>query len=888
MDYSNNNNERRKFHQKPYATRLRNTIGILAFRVVFAVVLVGGFALAGGAIGVYLGILRNAPEIHFEAQIRPGIYNSVIIEARTGEVMAELSGDENRQFVPISQIPEHLQLAFIAIEDERFLTHNGIDPRGIVRALRNNLFEPERGTEGASTITQQLIKNMQGLVRNDFVSKLQEQYLAIQFERTLAEANGGSREIAKEIILESYLNMINLGRNWHGVQVAAWNYFGKDVSELTISESAVIAAITRNPSRYLPDRFPERNRQRQLLVLDSMLRLGFITEHEHRMAVLDPVHDRIQVDHITELVSGVVHSYFIDALLDQVRDDLMREFNITPQQANAWIFGGGLTIYATQDMRIQRIVDSVFMDEDAFPANVFSIDIEYTITARNEITDQVNNFFRRGSVPNLEAVEAWKEQAMTEMLSANDVVIGENYILMPQPQAAFTLMDHHNGHVLAITGGRGDKTANRTFDRATVATRSPGSQFKVLAAFLPGIDNGTLFAATHITDEPWTFDDGVTNWSPGNWWSGFRGPTSSRRAIYSSANIVSARAFYEVGAEVAFDYLTRLGFTTLEGTLSDGRTFRDVGASVPLGGLTRGVTQLELTAAYATIANAGEYNRPVFYTMVLNNEGRIMLENEIRPERVITEAAAYILTDMMRDTMTLGTGPRANFRNLNMPIAGKTGTSQNTEDLGFTGYTPYFTAGVWMGFDRPRELRVDGAHLHIWREIMERVHTELELDFRNFNRPATVVNGSICRVSGFAPSDFCRSAGTVVSDLFVIGTVPTIPCSPALHRHFGHDDEYGDDGYGENGETNVDIPNWFPGLPNLPGLPGFGTDDTDEAEDTEEPWWVLPSIPEIPTVPEPEPEEEPNNLPDVNDLLPPPPIDETEEDAYEDTPPDWF
>ena len=775
MDYTKNSNKRRKRRQRPHVVRLRNTIGVLLFRIAFAIVLIGGFALAGIGIGVYIGILNDAQEIHMSA-MRPGVYNSVIIDARTGEELVTLSGDENREWVHISEMPQHLLDAFVAIEDERFFSHNGIDIRSMARALHVNLTTDR--VEGASTITQQLIKNMQGMMRNDFISKLQEQYLAVQFERYLTEYYG-SRELAKEHILESYLNMINLGRNWHGVQVAAWNYFGKNVYDLTLSESAVIAAITRNPSRYLPDRFPEHNRYRQLIVLDNMLEQGMITEWEHRQAVADPVHDRVQREHIQQLADGVVHSYFTDALITQVVEDLVAT-GMTEAMAFGLVFGGGLRIYSTQDSRMQQIVDEVFIDDENFPVNIFSIDIEYHISARNEITGRTTHHRRTGTVRDYDQVQPWIDAVRDELLTPNDTNVTSRRILMPQPQAAVVVMDQHTGHVKAISGGRGEKTGNRHFCRATVATRSPGSQFKVLAAFLPGVDLGMFGAGTHIMDEPLVVElPGQPPWAPRNWWGGhWEGPSSVRRAIYHSMNVVSVRAYMEVGGDRAFDYLTNLGFTTLEGSLH-GRHFRDTHYSVPLGGLTLGVTQLELAAAFATIANEGLYNRPVFYTKVLDRHGEIILENRSNPRRVISEPAAYLLTNMMVDTVTRGTGTAARFRNVNMPVSGKTGTSQHTNDLGFTGFTPHLTAAVWLGFDTPQTIRnVQAPHTNIWRLIMERIHAELadELPHRQFIRPDGVVSGTICTITRMAPSDFCRSIGTIATDLFVVGTIPSTPC----------------------------------------------------------------------------------------------------------------
>ncbi|MCL2399782.1 MAG: transglycosylase domain-containing protein [Defluviitaleaceae bacterium] len=877
MDYSESTNKIRKSRKNPHGTRLRNTVGVMVFRILFAVVLIGGFAAVGAGIGIYLGILGQAPEINVINDLRPGIYTSFIIEARTGEEIARLSGDENRVFVPISQMPQHLLDAFVSIEDERFFTHNGVDIRGMGRALHVNLTSDR--VEGASTITQQLIKNILGLHRNDLMSKLQEQYLAVRFEQRLTEVHG-STEIAKEVILEAYLNMINLGRNWHGVQVAAWNYFGKDVSELTISESAVIAAITRNPSRYLPDRFPQNNRYRQVLVLDKMLELEKITERQHREAYEDPVHERVQSGLIAEMASGIVHSYFVDALIEQVVYDLMAQHFITREQAFGWVYGGGLRIYATQDLRAQEIVDEVFKDDSVFPVGIFHIDVEYRMSARNAVTERITNHHRRFTVRNESEVEAQVEAIRAELLTANDTIVAENTILMPQPQAAFVLMEQHNGHVLAISGGRGEKTGNRHFCRATVSTRSPGSQFKIVAAFLPGIDTGVFSAATHFEDAPWYFEDGHSpRYTPRNWWNAWRGWISVRHAIYASANVVSAMAFQEVGPEVAFQYLTHLGFTTLEGTLPNGRPFRDVHASVPLGGLTLGVTQLELAASYATIANLGEYNRPVFYTRVLDHNGRVLLENNHNPTRVIRPATAYLLTDMMMDTVRAGgaTGHLARLRAINMPVAGKTGTSQNVHDLGFTGYTPYFTASVWLGFDQPRELRnVNNAHLVIWRQIMERVHLELDLAHRNFERPEGVTTTSICRVTGHLPSDICRRAGTVVSGLAVAGLGPGTVCSghfsttmyicvmsgtpasnycPQELRVRGVPTSWADCHYHRPYTINdPGLPGggiW--GFPDLPGLPG-GFDDSSWWHN-EQPTHPAPSVPwDLPPLPgEPDP-----------------------------------
>ncbi|MCL2015276.1 MAG: transglycosylase domain-containing protein [Defluviitaleaceae bacterium] len=947
MDYSSATSKLRARRISPNLVRVRNTVGVMAFRVAFAVILIAGFAAVGAGVGVYLGILRNAPVIDLQTNLRSEHYNSIIFEGRTGVEIARLTGEENREFAPISRMPQHLLNAFVAIEDERFFTHNGIDIRGMARALHNNVTSDS--VEGASTITQQVIKNILGLTRNDLVSKLQEQYMAVQFEQALTELYG-SREIAKEIILEAYLNIINLGRNWHGVQVAAWNYFGKDVSELTLSESAVIAGITRNPSRYLPDRFPENNRARQRLVLGNMLRLEMITQEEFFEAMTDPVHDRVLSGLIAEQAHGVVHSYFTDALIEQVIADLMDQHMMTRANASALVFGGGLQIFSTQDLRIQEIMDNTFADENNFPVNVFEIVVEYSLSARNEITNQVSNHSRTATLRNEELVEAWLEETRNELLTASDLILAENILLTPQPQAAMVMMDHHNGHVIAISGGRGEKHGSRHFNRATIATRSPGSQFKVLSAFLPGIDMGTLHAGTHIVDQHWVFEDPYgfsEDYVPRNWWGvNFEGPTSVRRAIYRSANVVSAQAFQIVGPNNAFEYLLNLGFTTLEGTLSNERPFRDNTPAVPLGGLTRGVTQLELAAAYATIANNGYYNRPVFYSRVLDQNGNVILENTSNPRRVISPPAAFVLTDMMRDTVrgvAGATGANANFRNINVQVAGKTGTSQNVEDLGFTGYTPFYTAAIWLGFDRPRALNgvPSSTHLIIWREIMEQAHIELGLTSGSFVQPDGVITAAICRVTGLLPTDACRRAGTVVTDLVVAVHMPTLPCTGVHHAYTANEnEEYGEGEEGEMGDI-ISSPDFLPGgggfwggdVPQLPTLPDtepptdtqpdaggnfWGTlplptpvppptYDTppiyDSDADDDIPWWDnLPAPePEPAPVPVPEPPAPPSveylppPIPEPEpELPPPPPIVEPMPAVYEpssdddDDLPGWF
>ncbi|MDR0272810.1 MAG: transglycosylase domain-containing protein, partial [Clostridiales bacterium] len=739
MDYSELSNKKRI--RSPHTTRVRNKVGLLILRISMAVVLIVGFAGAGAGIGTYLGILRNSPElditglgvVSFDEDGGGAQLTSFIVD-QYGNERERLHGGVNYEFASYDELPEHLINAFLAIEDQRFFEHNGIDPRGMARAAWA-FTQPDRQLEGASTITQQLVNNMLGIFGNKtFVNKLQEQFIAINFETHLAqefEALGyeDPRLEAKKYILQSYLNIINLGQTNHGVKAAAWFYYGVDVSELTIAQSASIAAIAQNPSAFPPDIRPRNNWRRTQLVLKNMYRLGLITEEEFEEAMQarqlvdeitgDPLFDEdgepimlgLVYDTLFRNESGatrdIISEYdcFTDALIRQVRNDLMREYSLTGEQADRRIFTGGIQIYSTQDMEIQAIVDEAFLNPSLWPGSNagFSIEVTYSFSVFNSITQQRRHYQRKHVVPNEAAADAFIQSVQEEVLTAADVIEpeSERQFRVPQPQGAFVLIDHHTGHVLAMRGIRGEKQGNRAFNRATEALRSPGSQMKPLAPFTPLIDMGIYSPGSVIDDIPFTLPASRgSGWTPGNHWSGYRGLMTVRTAISSSANVVSARAAADstiphAGVPMMVRYLENMGISTIH---------QNDGAALVLGGMTNGVRLIELAGAYATIANGGEYNRPVLYTVVRDHEGNIILENPHNPERVLRATTAYMLTNSMEGTVTHGTGTRANWTTGSglrgrIPIAGKTGTSQRNSDLGFSGFTPYYTASIWLGND---------------------------------------------------------------------------------------------------------------------------------------------------------------------------------------------
>jgi penicillin-binding protein 1A len=759
-----------------------------------AVIFIAGFMVAGAGLGLYLGIIQASPPLNWD-DISPGTFSSVIVCDRTGEELHNLHGGENRTFVTLEYISPHMVNAIVAIEDERFWQHNGIDIRGIGRALHTAL-TTDSGTQGASTITQQLLKNTFKFFEGELVWKLQEQFMAVQMERELTEIFG-CRILAKEYIIEMYLNIINLGRQNYGVQAAAMFYFGIDAIELTIPQAAVIAAITQNPSRFPPDLQPERNWIRAQEVLRNMHRLGFINDEEFFEAMTGDVYATMVRDASTMTVVSTMSCYH-DALVAQVRDDLMALNGYSATHAYREIFTGGLRIYSLQNLEMQEVVDRHFLDNENFPQQDFRMQVEFQLTVRDQMSGFLTHFNRQYTASNTEQVEAFKERVRDEVTGTFDEIIRERYFLTLQPQAAFILIDHHTGHVLALRGIRGEKQTSRSFCRVTQATRSAGSQLKPITTFLPAFDLGILTPSTVIEDIPLTiycaYDVNEPHRVP-NWYRNppFEGISNARRAIYHSGNVVSVRALMDhVGIDTMWQYMHNLGFTTLvNGEWRHGRWVTDRNYVLPIGGLTDGLRLIELAAAYGAIANGGLYNRPVLYSRVVDRNGNVILENHHEPRRVMLDTTAYLLIDTMKDTITIGTGTSINWANntqmrRDIPIAGKTGTHE-LSDLGFTGFTPYFTAAIWFGNDDNMALStvtVQGMrpasvmHGPLWRNIMQEIHEGFAP--RQFHRPQGITVHQVCFDSGHLPTDLCfRDArGNRVSDeIFAPGTVPTQFCT---------------------------------------------------------------------------------------------------------------
>ncbi|MCH5281567.1 MAG: transglycosylase domain-containing protein [Lachnospiraceae bacterium] len=787
MNYSKKGIRRKQQQLNSKATKFGKMI-LLAFMKAF---LIGclGIVLIGACmgIGMFRGVLASAPDIS-NLDVTPSGYATIVYDANGNEIKRLVATNSNRSYVGMANIPQDLADAFVAIEDERFYQHNGIDIKAIARAAAIGAQNGFQFSQGGSTITQQLLKNnvfddwvTEDNMVNKFKRKFQEQYLALELEKRMN----------KEDILELYMNSINLGQNTLGVQAASMRYFNKPVSELNLSECAVIAAITQNPTKYNPISHPENNRERRNEVLRKMWEQGYITDSEYETALKDDVYSRIKtVDESYDRDS--VNSYFVDALIDQVIKDLIEEKGYNETQAYNLVYSGGLQIYSTQDPDIQAICDEVYQDEDNYPSNVkWYLNYELTVRDSNDeyhnySTEMLKSYFLQFN-SNYDLLYSSQDSAYEDIeeykaavMNYGDSVEAENISLTPQPQVSITVEDQHTGYVVALVGGRGTKSASRTLNRATNVTRQPGSTFKIVSTYAPALDSAGMTLASVKYDGEYNYADGTP---VHNWYSGYKYENFSYRyAIEQSLNIITVKALTQITPQLGFDYLQNFGFTTLvdrkEVTNSRGEVeiYSDIQQSMALGGITDGVTNMELNAAYATIANGGAYIEPALYSQIFDHDGNVLLDRTNSNSRqVIKETTAYLLTDAMVDVVTKGTGGSVNFGN--MSIAGKTGTTTSYRDVWFSGYTPYYTATTWTGYDNNEVLdRNNGERdlsKKLWRAVMSRIHENLENE--SFTRPQGIVSATVCRQSGKLPiAGVCD--GSLTTELFAEGTIPTEYC----------------------------------------------------------------------------------------------------------------
>lgn len=803
FSYDNAIKKRKAVNSSKKKLKTKFCVNSFKFFIFILVALITTVTFAG--FGMIHGIIDSSPSVD-DINIAPSGYSTTIYDSDGNQITKLIQSGSNRESVSIDNIPKCLQYAFIDIEDERFYEHNGVDLKGIIRAAYIAV-STRSLSQGASTLTQQLLKNnvFQGGNENSvgelFKRKFQEQYLALELEKATT----------KSYILESYLNTINLGQNCLGVQAAAKRYFNKDVSEINLSEAAVIAAITQSPSKYNPVIHPENNAERREKVLKHMLSNGHISQDEYNSAMADDVYSRIQTLNVNTSTSNP-YSYFVDALIDDILEDLQEQKGYTRNQAYNALYSGGLSIYTTQDPAIQAICDYECNNAANYPSTVYysinwawsvqhsdgtvsnysEADIEYY----NKILLENSSFNLTFSSP--EEADQYIAAFKTEYWQEGDTDLGENILYTLQPQVSFTVMDQKTGYVKAIVGGRGEKTASLTLNRATNTTRQPGSCFKVLSTYAPALDTAGYTLASLVEDSPFYDVNGrkVSNW----WGDSYRGPSTLRAGIRDSMNVVTSKLITAITPQLGFEYLEDFGFTTLvsEKTLDDGSVVSDIGQSLALGGITYGVTNLELCAAYAAIANGGVYNEPILYTKVLDHKGRVLLENNSDDHAVIKDSTAWLLTSAMQDVVTEGTGKLCQVPG--MTVAGKTGTTSDDNDIWFSGYTPYLTATVWSGFDNNQTLPNTSYHETLWSKIVSRIdETKGYTDDPGFPKPDSVVEAKICSASNKLAIEGVCGSSNIRTEYFSKTTVPTDQCDV----HSGHSSHSSNSSAGHNTETTA-------------------------------------------------------------------------------------
>ena len=704
-------------------------------RVLFVSLIALCIAVTCLGVGSFRGVIDTAPDVD-DIDIMPLGYATFLYDDAGNQIRKLAAPDSNRLPVTLDQIPVDLQHAVVAIEDERFYEHNGIDVKGILRAGMKALTTGDF-SEGASTITQQLLKNnvftnwtSESTQLERFTRKIQEQYLAVQVEK----------KTDKDTILENYLNTINLGAGSYGVQAAARQYFDKDVWDLNLSECATLAGITQNPTKFNPIINPDSNRKRRKEVLQHMLDQNYITQDQYDEALADDVYSRIQAaQEKNSSTENTVYTYFEDELTDQIINDLMNIKGYTKKQATNLLYSGGLKVYTTQDSKIQNILDEEYADPSNYPDTV-QYELDYALTVTDPDGNQVNyskemlQLYFQNEDPDFDLLfdspedgQTYVDKYKASILANGSKVLAERVNFAPQPQSSMSVIDQHTGYVKALIGGRGEKTASLTLNRATDTTRQPGSTFKIVSTYAPALNEKGMTLATTFEDEPYEYPDG----SPvNNATRSYNGTTTIRTAIQNSINVVAVKCLEKVTPDLGLKYLDNFGFTTLaHGTEADkdanGNVWSDANLATALGGITRGVTNVELCASYAAIANGGNYIKPIYYTKILDHNGNVLIENTAAERSVIKESTAFLLTSAMEDVVKQGTGTACQLDN--MPVAGKTGTTEAYNDLWFVGYTPYYTCAVWSGYDNNEKLPDYARNFHkaLWKKVMTRIHEGL-------------------------------------------------------------------------------------------------------------------------------------------------------------------
>ncbi len=625
--------------------------------------------------------------------------------------LLRLHGAQNRVWIDYKDIPKEMINAFRDLEDKRFNEHNGVDWYGTVFGVVSSGFE-----RGASTITQQLIKNLTKEDGRTVSRKFYEILNALNVERFYS----------KKQIMEFYLNTVYLGNGCYGIRTAAEKYFGKNVEDLNAAECAVIASITKAPAIYDPLTEPQNNIPRQQFCLKCMLEQGSLTQKEYDEAMeyeliftnsenykgsqvtkndkeddTNYTEDDIK---FTDKTDSEKSSYYVEYVIDSVIEDLQEEYDLTYQEAWKKVFFGGLRIYTAVDMDIQAAAEEVYVKRKTFP-------------------DEENT----------------KEN--------------------PAVQSAITIMDY-SGRVVAMVGGAGEKDTFRGLNRATDSPRQPGSSIKPISVYAPVIENNVATWSTKVQN--YGIRLGSSRWpvNYGGSYGSAKNFVTVQSALAQSLNTVPAQLMRRVGLNTCFDFLVDdLKFTTLV-TDEDDPDYDGNFSSLCVGGTSEGVTTLEMTAAFAIFGNNGYYFEPYCYYKVTNNDGTetLLKSGNDEGEQVISESTAGVMRQLLRTVVTGGTA--GGYGVNGFETFAKTGTTSDDKDRWFVGGTPYYVASVWYGYDQPKAIRNTSGNPagKIFREIMNEVHDDLE--YMSYPSASGVVARKYCLISGDIATAGCAKTST--------------------------------------------------------------------------------------------------------------------------------
>ena len=714
--------ERRKPHSFMLGvvfTSLKMTV--LAFIVV-------GFIGMGLLLGVVKAYVETTPTLDV-AQLTISDYTSYLYDMN-GNLISSIADVEYRDWANIEDIPDMLKNAFIAVEDVRFYKHSGVDFKRLFSAALEIL--GNSNSSGGSTITQQLIKNKVLGSQRNYKRKIQEAYLALELETI----------VDKDTILEAYLNDVDLGESNYGVKSGAKDYFGKELSELTIRECAMLAGLTQAPYRYDPrknmyqrDKMEVTN-SRTDQVLSRMYQAGFITKDQYDSALTE----QVSIVEVSQQKQMYDMAYFVEYAISDVVTHMLEKRGLSNTTANRnaienELRTSGYHIYTTVDPTIQKTVQDTLSTWENYPS----------------LADTSKSLM----------VETKEDGTVIETV---------------EPQAAAVVMDYHTGELRAIIGGRDEPTVRKGLNRASQSYTEVGSSIKPLSVYGPALDLG--YSPGSIT---YNMDGPITGWTtekgyPSGGLDSRYGPVTFRRAIVSSLNVPAAHILMDdVTPAIAAQYLYELGATENKINVD--------GAGLALG--TSGFTPIQMAAAYATIANEGVYQEPLSFTKVLDAAGNVILDaDEVRDtHRVFQASTAWLLVDMMTDAVKSGTGTKAKIDDIT--VAGKTGTNSDYASVYFAGMTPYYVSTLWVGHDYPVNKLKKGSSggneaAPLWQAYMAKIHEGLT-DKPIIDEDPTslgLVKRTVCSVSGLLATDACKNdeEHKPVTEWFLADKAPTEYC----------------------------------------------------------------------------------------------------------------